>query len=198
MKREIKLGEFMSLEPVSKIDSVKQDLAGWLRLNAEKIRSKPEEKVFLLAHLDDGVVWGRVEGDKLSTSNEIAPETSPPLRATTLQQCRLFSESGEIMIWKDGEDLRARLLLDGKGEPVDTLDEDQILWGTNGESPDRGFTMVYEGQGMRHAVPIFVESGIFDQGKTNPLRLQVRHYIRYDETGCATIFLSRLVRVFFV
>lgn len=55
---------------------------------------------FLLAHADDGVIWGRVDNDGLHTSHRIAAQ-SPQLRAVTLQQCRLFGPAGELLVWRD-------------------------------------------------------------------------------------------------
>lgn len=62
-------------------------------------------------------------------------------------------------------------------------------------SHQTGFTLVEDGrQGLRHAVPMEVSDRAFSSsGRKRPLRLQVRHYIKYDEDGHAYIALSRLV-----
>ena len=55
---------------------------------------------YLLAHAEDGVIWGKFENDKLKTADIVFPEDCPKLRLLTLQQCRIFGESGEILLWK--------------------------------------------------------------------------------------------------
>lgn len=64
--------------------------------------------------------------------------------------------------------------------------------------PQTGFTLVEDGrQGLRHAVPIEVPDRAFSPSgsrrRKRPLRLQVRHYIKYDKDGHAYTALSRLV-----
>lgn len=147
---------------------------------------------YLLAHADDGVIWGRIDDDGLHPSHGIAP-ASPPLRASTLQQARLFSPAGELLLWRDDSGWRARLVADVPGNDDDIIDEDQILWGDTVEDTRDGFTLVREGsQGMRHAVPVVVTA---EQLKHHQLRLRVRHYITENEDGEASITLSRLVNL---
>ncbi len=58
---------------------------------------------YLLAHAEDGVIWGRLDGEELITSHTIAPKYSPPLRAVTLQTVRLFAPVGELLVWRDDQ-----------------------------------------------------------------------------------------------
>ena len=148
---------------------------------------------YLLAHADDGVIWGRVDSDDLHTLHGIVTQ-SPQLRAVTLQQCRLFGPSGELLVWRDQTGWRARLATDSADSPTDRFDEDQLLWGTDVERSVDGFTLVRDGaQGMRHAVPIPVTKQQLEQRQ---LRLRVRHYIAYnEEDGEARVTLSRLVNL---
>jgi CRISPR-associated protein (TIGR03984 family) len=164
-----------------------QDPAVWLVTQA-----KQHGLQYLLAHADDGVIWGRVDGETLTTSHAIAPRISPELRSVTLEQCRLFDESGELLIWQDDAGWHARLATDEEGASNDRFQEDQLLWGTAVEKQTDTFTLLSEGaQGLRHAVPIRVSS---EQLKQHELRLRVRHYIAYDEaSGEARVALSRLV-----
>jgi CRISPR-associated protein (TIGR03984 family) len=111
----------------------------------------------------------------------------------TLQQCHIFGETGEILLWQTDRGLQARLIQDNN-VAEESLDENQILLGTQGTEKN-GFTLLSDGQqGLKHAVPL---TGIkFDsQEKTQhrPVHLIVRHYIKYNEAGVARIFLSRLV-----
>ncbi len=153
-------------------------------------QAKTWQLSYLLAHAEDGVIWGRFEGDRLITAEQVFQEF-PPLRLRSLQQCRIFGEPGEILLWRAEKKWRSRLIRDiGK----DFISEEQILWGTKGEEKE-GFTLLSDGsEGLRHAVPL---TGIcFSEEKKKlhrPVRLEVRHYIKYDESGVARIFLSRLV-----
>ena len=159
--------------------------ANWLLKQAHQYGLR-----YLLAHADDGVIWGRIDGNTLVTSHEIALY-SPELRAVTLQQCRLFGVTGELLLWRDAEHWRGRYANDEIA--ADYIDEDQILWGSAAETPVKGFTRVTEGaQGMRHAVPVVVTS---EQLEARQLRLRVRHYIDYNDDGEARIVLSRLVQL---
>ena len=75
----------------------------------------------------------------------------------------------------------------------DSFDEDQVLWGSQVERTEDGFTLLREGaQGLRHTPPIRVTSS---QLQKHELRLRVRHYIDYTGDGEARVVLSRLVTV---
>jgi hypothetical protein len=160
--------------------------ADWIVAQARKFGLR-----YLLAHADDGVIWGRIDGDGLHTSHGIAP-TSPPLRASTLQQARIFGLPGEVLLWRDDDCWHARLVINIPGDDY-IIDEDQILWGDTVETVKDGFTLLHEGaQGMRHAVPIVITA---EQLKHHQLRLRVRHYITENEDGEAIITLSRLIQL---
>ena len=161
---------------------------------------------YLLAHAEDGVIWGQFNDYKLITAEKIYYQSNfdialPSLRLLTLQQCRIFGERGEILLWRTNKEWKSRLVQD-KLE-VEHIPEEQIIWGTqkekgkNGEDGEKdGFTLLSDApQGIKHAVPL---TGIsFQSRKKNPhrpVRLLVHHYIKYDEeTGIARIFISRLV-----
>ena len=178
-------------------------LYNWLQAKAKQYQFQnllahgDDRVIWLLAHADDGVIWGKFRGDdyKLVTSGDedVFPQLAK-LRSPTLQQCRIFGENAEVMLWKVGQNWKARLVQDDN-KPECLPDEDQILWGTQVEKESNGFTLVSDGsQGLKHAVPL---TGITFKGKdSRPLRLKVRHYIDYDESGVARIYLSRLVDLY--
>lgn len=153
---------------------------------------------WVLAHADDGVIWGKFDEEgTLQTSGEVFPEKLPPLRLETLQQCRVFGDKSEVLLWRDGMDgtqWHARAIEDGKGDAIEYFDETQILWGTQLEETRDGFTMAREDRGVRHAVPLIVKETEF-KTKERPLRLLVRHYVTYDSDGVARVGLSRLVNL---
>ncbi len=175
----------ITLVPVA--SDFETDPASWLIAQARQHQLR-----YLLAHADDGVIWGQVDDSGLRTSHGIAP-ASPPLRAITLQQARLFSGAGELFVWRSDQGWRARLVTDATGNSNNVIDEDQILWGDTIESTRDGFTLLREGsQGMRHAIPIMITA---EQLKHYKARLRVRHYITENDDGEARITLSRLVEV---
>lgn len=157
------------------------------------------EESWLLAFFDDGVVWGKLQDGRLSTSSDAFPYVSPPLRLDCLQEARLFGERAEVRIWREGKDFRAIRIEDEVLAEAEAFDEDYILWGTRIEDNNKGFILVAEGrQGLRHAVPLDIgENDFREKGFTkHPLRLRVRHYIDYDEDGRAFIRISRLFKLF--
>lgn len=150
----------------------------------------------LLAHADDGVNWGIIEGNRLRISHDAFPQVSPPLRSLTLQQARLFGDQAELLVWKDGYNAwHARVLSDEEEEPNGwCFDEAQLQWGDHLEEEGKGFSLVREGQlGMSQAIPIPAEQIPFGSADNpNPLRLGVRHYLERDEDGELVIVQGRL------
>lgn len=186
-----------------KIDDLAKDFKGWL----EKYKADLFANAYLLSFHDDGVVWGKLKSEngtgKLLTSDKLKDSQgnpflspSPEFRIETLQECRLFSDKGELYVWRNGNGFKARLIEDNSAasdaEDTEHFDERQVLWGTQTENGNDEFTIVADGaEGLRHAFP----QKISFSGDKRPLRLCVRHYLSYDEDGCAYISLSRLVKV---
>jgi len=153
----------------------------------------------LLAHADDGVIWGRMVGGRLALSSDAFPKVSPRLRAVTLQQARLFGEQAELLVWRDGDGHWHGRLLDDNGTDLRgwRFDEAQLQWGDHVEAEKDGFTLLAEGQeGLRHAVPLPAGDISFDPPGWHPLCLRVRHYLERDkEDGILIITQSRLTRL---
>ncbi|WP_041780765.1 type III-D CRISPR-associated protein Csx19 [Allocoleopsis franciscana] len=174
-------------------DKATDDLKSWLEIQAREYQLKN-----LLAHAEDGVIWGEFRGQnyELATSGEAFPQLTQ-LRFSTLQQCRTFGKNAEVMLWKVGQDdWKARSIQDSHLSEKDYIPEDQILWGTKAEKESNGFTLVSDGsQGLRHGVPLSNIRDKFKNGK-RLLRLTVRHYIEYSCDGVARIYLSRVVNLF--
>lgn len=162
------------------------DLRKWLEQQAEKHKLK-----YLLAHAEDGVIWGEFRDTQLVTTDS-AFSKLPQLRSCTLQQCRIFGETAEVMLWQSDESFHARIIKDD--QDTEFIPEHQILWGTQAEKVSNGFTLVSDGQqGLRYAVPLIDIEFDNNQKLYRPLRLTVRHYIDYqDQTGLARIYLSRI------
>lgn len=189
MKRTLEIRPAV-IEPVDASD-VDADLDGWLSRQAAALGLS-----WLLAHADDGVIWGRWDGSRLETSHEVAPSVSPPLRAATLQTARLFAPHAELLLWRTEGSWLVRSIRDMNGDGAqlrEAYDEEQILWGTHGTRiPKTEFVVMSDGrQGLRHAVPLPAAAG--DHSSKRPLRLRLRHYIQDDATGFARVAVSRLV-----
>jgi CRISPR-associated protein (TIGR03984 family) len=162
-------------------------------------QAKTHHLHWLLAHLDDGVSWGRFdpEQDRLIVSrdaaagDETAARYCPPLRALTLQQARLFAPHAEWLLWRDpGEPWQARLLRDARaGETPnweECFNEAQWLWGTYAHPLSQGFRLLEHGErGLRHILPCTLSGDL-----PRPPRLRVRHYLTRD--GLAQVDASRL------
>jgi len=175
------------------------ELRAWFIEQGQGMEGQP----YLLAHADNGVIWGRLDGETLVLSGDVFPGVSPKLIWTTLQQARLFSADQEVRVWRDGDGRQvARRITEREDVEGDAFDESYVLWGTQviGD-PAEGFTKVSEGRrGLHHAVPIVVPVQAFVEEppsrRWRPLRLYVRHYLRYDEdTGQAYVALNRLLNV---
>lgn len=176
-----------------------------------RLRAGAGDPLWLLAHCDDGVIWGIVEKDalRLPLAFSIRSDISLPRpRAMTIQQLRIFGGRGELLIWRN-EDvqrtvggggsgwLRGRLLLD---QPIDSerphtrpKDERWLLFGDTVESSgtDRAFAVVAERRRRRvQVVPI--AEGLLDGSFR--LALNVKHYFECDAvSGCVRRAVTRLV-----
>ena len=167
-----------------------QTLSDWINQQAAA-----HKLTYLLAHAEDGVIWGHFPAGKLATSGEAFNQLAQ-LRLLTLQQCRIFGEAGEVMLWKSDEEWQARLCRDSAD--IECIPEGQMLWGTKQEAQSEGFTLVADGsQGLKHALPLQNIPFSPDRNKlVRPIRLKVHHYFAEDEDGLAYICMSRLVSLF--
>jgi CRISPR-associated protein (TIGR03984 family) len=170
--------------------SDKESLKQWIEKQQKNYKLQ-----YLLAHAEDGVIWGKFENDKLVTA-ECLWDQSPPLKPTTLQQCRIFGKEAEVMLWRKEDGWQARVIQDAP--EVDCIIEKQMLWGNQIEKSEKGFTLLTDGQqGMRHAVPITDISIDPKKSKSSPrlVYLHVKHYVNYDTAGIAFIRWSRLLDI---
>jgi CRISPR-associated protein (TIGR03984 family) len=175
---------------------------------------QPEEKIedwfqkhlnsdrpWLLAHADDGVIWGKLsKNGRLVTSNGLNSQVSPKLRWETLQQAFVFGSRDEVRLWREGAGWQARRIIDLAAErgDQDVIEESQVLWGTRVVAADseNEFTHVLEErqEGMEHIVPLLVTKEHLQQRR---LKLLLRHFIEYSpRTGEARIAVSKLVKPF--
>ncbi|MCI0389626.1 MAG: CRISPR-associated protein Csx19 [Acidobacteria bacterium] len=178
------LPDLIPLEPAQIPDTFAGRAGVWLVEQAAGLGGK----IYALIHLDDGVLWGRVENDKLLVS--AYKDWTPPLRTLTIQQCRLFGSKGELFIWRLAERVwRGRKVIDRPGMQV--IPEEQLLIGNRvvaDDLPDDFTAIREESTGLRQVVPL--PAKVDDD---NRVALVVRHYLSEDEDGQAIIKCSRLV-----
>jgi len=173
-------------------DSFSKDPKGWLAK-----RMKAGNMPWLLAHADDGVIWGKLQDDgTLKLSGEVFddPAIAVKLQAKTLHQVRIFGEEGEVFIWRTAYGFQGRRIIDRETpQPDMMLDEEHLLWGTPNLSELKdGFCIFVEGQqGLRHALPVEDKEPLKDKRA----KLRVRHYLDYDDEDQAYISMSRLVEL---
>lgn len=180
---EIKQIDCRSIQVTVPID-FNGDIKTWMEQQANTHNLR-----WLLAHADDGVIWGGVRNDNLHLSTHLS---GPELRAKTLQMVRMFGEAGELYIWKSNNGWSARLVLEGEGDTKQYYDETQLLWGTHVDKIEDGFVLLHHGaEGLRHAPPMQLPVGKLER----PLMLNVRHFVNYDDDGQAYVEFSRLISI---
>lgn len=175
---------WQSIDQIDKTfnDNFKANPKAWFEANAKS------DMDYLLAHAEDGVIWGKVVDKQLMLAGSEFAEVKVDLRVETLQQARLFGVAGEILVWRDGDDFKGRQVMDGAKPAAEIVEEVQWLWGTKDtRKTGQTFTLLREGkQGLLHAPPLIGLDN--DQG----VALNLRHYLDYDQNGQAYIALSRL------
>ena len=192
--RELKTGRAY-MHPLS-LQADQNDPLSWLQRQARA-------GDVLLAHQDDGVIWGAAAGDGAWVLSSQVAGCSPQPVSERLWSARLFNAQREILLWRDGDGAwQAREIADevGEGEPafVEWYDEPQLLWGDHGKHEVVNgvtFAVLEEGaQGLRHAPPIalpFDANGSL--GSRNRACLLVRHYLAREDV--ARVVASRLVEL---
>lgn len=174
-------------------DNVREWLAG---------RMKENNLITLLAFADDGVIWGRMDDDKLVISHEASQKDDKKnytqLRGKTLQQVFAFSEMMEVRIFRDEMGDWKAMKIEDEGEQFIT--ESQILWGDKpakeeDQPVNRQFTkLLAERKGIPPQI-LPIEREKYADGKY--VRLEVHHMVDFNEDGEAYIKLSRLAGISF-
>lgn len=155
------------------------------------------DRVWLLCHCEDGVTWGRREGDEWHLGSSCFPDLCPAPSEANVLEMRLFSPAAEVLIWRTESGLCGRVLRDAElgdaGAPPDRPDDEErvLLAGRVGEER-QGFTRVGDGSGAEQALPLRVPEG----PSSSWPRIRVRHYFsRDDRTGSVRVVATRLVEV---
>ena len=181
--------------------AVGEGLIDWVTGHRERAVAEAAGTCWLLAHCDDGVVWGRYENDRWHLSSTPFPNISPAMERQNVQQLRVFGENHEVLIWRTEHGFRGRVLRDSDDSDVNRdlqpKQESQILVGDRLlDGPCAGFSLVGDAAGTRHAVPLHCQESYFDPPSRWPLRLSVTHYLTQDDdSGTVRVGASRLVDV---
>ncbi|MDZ7344710.1 MAG: CRISPR-associated protein Csx19 [candidate division KSB1 bacterium] len=206
-----KISDLVKPEDAPKANAEVRD---WIAQKMKEIAQRVADTngmTYLLAHADDGVIWGKFANGEFHTSDKVDPNRadphkriSPELDGMTLQQAFLFNTACEIRLFRDElGNWQARKIDDNGIGENECIDELQILWGDYVNKKDDyprnlqfDFTLVRDKrqQGLDHLLPIKITAS--DINKNHRARLRVRHFIEADEnTGEARIALSRLVNL---
>lgn len=119
------------------------EIPGWLK-------NAGIDTGFIVCWLDHAILFGRIKNGTLCFPEGADPDYQ------RLQQLRAFDANRELFAWKTGAGYRRRLRVDGnKGESVEVLDAEQVLWGTSSEELGGGFSRVCDpGRGTELVVPL--------------------------------------------
>ncbi|MCL4216871.1 MAG: hypothetical protein KJ052_07680 [Candidatus Hydrogenedentes bacterium] len=162
--------------------------------------NSPHPAKWLLAHCHDGVTWGLwSDGSGWATGDTAFPEVCPRISSDNLLELRLFDETHELLLWRSKDSFAGRICeetdeaVEEWAKPAEEL---RVILGDRMLAPpSREFTLVGDGAGARHAVPMTCEEAWF-KGGLWPLRLKMRHYFeRNEETGAVRAAMSRLVNL---
>jgi len=152
---------------------------------------------WLLAHCDDGVVWGRrvSERDPWSLSSAAFPSVSPSLGRGNVQQLRVFGPEDEALVWREEDGLRGRHLVDLQSDETPAWqrphEERRLVLGTDVHSTRGGFSLVSDTSGARHAPPWELAPGKLQGAR---LWLRLKHYFEFDPTtGVVRVAATRLI-----
>lgn len=103
----------------------------------------------------------------------------PDLKLETLKEFRLFSEKGELHIWKYGNEFKSRLRIDNDNEKGDIYQEKHFTWGSK------------RGEGEFKNIQLKVDPSLGDR---IPKKYLVYNYFDYDQNGLIKFYDARLVK----
>ncbi len=145
---------------------------------AQKIGNYLQPPIYLLVYKHHEIQFGKIENGHIVLDRlaELTPEY--------LKELRVFSEQGELHIWKQQQQFKYRLRVDGEGKEVNVYEETHLMWGLEKEND----TTIFEpNRGMRLTLPFSVNDAKL------PLKYTVRNYFEYDDNGLIRFNDARLV-----
>lgn len=91
------------------------------------------------------IIWGEFDGEKLTASEEIAPEF--------WLECRIFNADAEIHLKRVGQKLRGRYIRDGVGEDNFYVDSFARLWGENFDAANGCINLLDSARKLHMSIP---------------------------------------------
>lgn len=142
---------------------------------------------FVLYHFSY-VSFGTINNKEIKYYNNL----SIPEDLSNVQKIRIFNENCELLVWKTGNKLAARLRKDSEGDEVDVIEAKQITYGTTNISlkENSEFELMYEESGNQFYIPKLD----FTVDPKNRLAIKTRNYIDYYPNGIATFTDTRFVK----
>lgn len=147
------------------------------------LSEKKQDGDILLAYFQDGVLWGKVDGNEL-----IYPKT-PEFNDNAFLRAHLFNESRELRVIQTPYGLKVFENTEQDNYQGDdfSFDRNYLLWGdkiasVKPEERQAGFTLLDMGQrGIRQLLP-FEESDFFTQDKKfKRVVLRLRYYAKASQ-----------------
>lgn len=168
-----------SVEIKEKYDESK-DLRQFL---IEKVNKELGGNCLLLVYKYNQVYIGSIIKDNLNVLGDDQFELK------YITEIRMFSESGELHLWKYGDKFKWRLRIDEEVEgEIHIYEEKHVIWGTKINTKNTN-ELVEEHRGMRIQFPREIIN------EPLPIKYEVRNYFNFDEDGMIKFYDARLVKI---
>lgn len=148
----------------------------------QKIGDYLKPPIYLLVYKHHEIQIGMID------NGQIVLERQEELTRDYLKELRVFSEQGELHIWKQQGQFKYRLRVDGEGDQVNVYEETHLMWGLEKDN-DRTISEPNRGMRLTLPLPFNVKDAVL------PLRYTVRNYFDYDDNGLIRFNDARLVRI---
>ncbi len=148
----------------------------------DEIKDYIQEESFVVAYLDNEVLFGKYENGKFVFFN------GRVIDINFLKRLRVFNQREELHIWRIDGNLQARYRKDGEGEDTEVIESNQVIFGTDFEHLG-DYTLLKEQRGTNVILPGKWEA---DNNKKR-VAVKTRHYIEYLNGYQASYCDSRLL-----
>lgn len=129
-----------------------------------------DSRGFAVAYLTYDVLIGRfINGEFEFYRNE-------SIQPDYLLKLRVFNSNKELFLWQTEEGLKGRLRIDGEGTETYVVDACQVLWGTDKEELENGWSRIFEERGTELILPF--TNFTVNTGK-NRLFIKTRNYVQF-------------------
>jgi len=168
-----------------KLDKIKSELKNDIT-SLNDIQRYIKTDSIVVAYLDYTVLVGLYKNSKFEfhdTAFDIIKNSQ------YIQKIRIFNKDEEFLLWRSGNGFKGRYRKDEKGDEIDVVDAEQVLFGTKAE-PLGNFTKLTEKRGTELILPF---TGLTVDDKKNRVFIKTRNYISYNEAHQATYIDCRFM-----